>query len=227
MKTNKLYITSVLPLNDDILFQKAYNIVSDLRKQKIDNHKFKKDKCLSLGTEILLYKALTELNVFIKDIEFSFNEHNKPYLLNQPNIFFNLSHSGNYAICAVSSDETGCDIEELENTNLKIAKKFFHPNEYKLLTEETNIQKQQELFFRLWTLKESFVKNIGTGINLGFDKFEIVMKDEISIIQNFNNTKYYFTEINSIKNYKCAVCSKFKEINICNTDIKTILSELS
>ena len=61
-------------------------------------------------------------------------------------------------------------------------------------------------------MKESFVKNLGQGLNIGLDTFEILLENEISIIQNFNKIKYYFKEIEVSKDYKCAICSTYDTI---------------
>jgi len=94
----------------------------------------------------------------------------KPYLLNT-NLHFNLSHTAHYAALAVShKGAVGADIETIQPRNfLMIAERYFHPSE----TQQLRVCKdaeRPELFFKLWTLKEAFLKALGGGISTGLDK---------------------------------------------------------
>jgi 4'-phosphopantetheinyl transferase len=103
-------------------------------------------------------------------LEFARRAQGKPYLLNSP-IFFNLSHSGNFAVLAVSTrGEIGIDIETIRARNfLAIAERYYHANELKQLLAIPEAERE-ELFFKLWTLKEAFFKATGGGISSGLDK---------------------------------------------------------
>lgn len=198
---NYLYIASINLLDDKNTYDKAYQSLSNQRREKVDKFKFVNDKKLSILSEILLKKALIELNVD-SDIELTYNKYQKPYLKNN-DIYFNISHSGEYVICAISKDEVGCDIEYIKDIDMKIANKFFNENEYKTILNSNN---QLDTFYRIWTLKESFMKNLGLGFNIELNSFEIVLSNNPTVKQNINNNnKYYFKEI-EINNYKCSVC---------------------
>jgi 4'-phosphopantetheinyl transferase len=103
-------------------------------------------------------------------LEFARREQGKPYLLNSP-LYFNLSHSGNFAALAVSAQgEIGIDIETIRARNfLAIAERYYHTDELKQLLATPEAEREQ-LFFKLWTLKEAFFKATGGGISTGLDK---------------------------------------------------------
>ena len=122
---------------------------------------------------------------------------------------FNLSHSGDYAICAISDDEVGCDIEKIKDVNLKIAKRFFSEEEY------NNVLKDNKLFFRYWTLKESYLKAKGIGIK-GLDNAKI----DIESLTLINDDKYHLYELNIIDGYNIALCLSNNE----NYEYKIITS---
>ena len=114
-----------------------------------------------------------------KEIVISFQEKGKPFLKNTP-LTFNLSHTKEMAILAVSSDvEVGVDIEKIKNSAdyLAIAKRFFHPDEYHQLMNTENPQKQLDTFFTLWTAKEAILKATGEGIAAGLNNFSVQHDD--------------------------------------------------
>lgn len=91
---------------------------------------------------------------------------------------YNLSHSGDYVLCSVSTGQNvkvGCDIEKAGEPNLKIARRFFCPAEYEQIAGEKDKVLQQEFFYRYWVLKESFAKATREGLALGMDTFEIAL----------------------------------------------------
>jgi 4'-phosphopantetheinyl transferase len=101
---------------------------------------------------------------------FRYSEHKKPSLKNHNNIHFNISHSGDWVVCAVSAKEVGIDVEKIRETNFKIARRFFSNDEVKHLFALPKNQ-QLEYFFDLWTLKESYLKMLGSGLTKPLSSF--------------------------------------------------------
>jgi 4'-phosphopantetheinyl transferase len=93
--------------------------------------------------------------------EIMVNEYGKPFLPGGP--YFNLSHSGDFVCLAVStSSPVGVDIEKQREEDFRaLGKAVFHPDEqaFFLARPET------EVFFDLWTAKESYAKMLGTGFS--------------------------------------------------------------
>ena len=151
----------------------------------------------SLGAGLLI-------KTFVGDIT-SYGIGGKPQALETQ---FNISHSGRYVVLSVSNEPVGVDIELLQRGRRKIASKFF--------TLEENIQIDQSYdpdrtFTRLWTLKEAFLKCIGTGIGRNLRKTSINLNGgDIRVEQNINNYPYYFKEYN-IEGYQLSVCSEDNE----------------
>lgn len=107
---------------------------------------------------------------------FKYNEHGKPHLaIPQENLFFNLSHSSDYAVLALSHIEnTGVDVEKTESTiNYRgIVDRFFTPDERSTL-DQVPEARQRRCFYRLWTRKEAVLKAIGTGFQTSLMEIEI------------------------------------------------------
>lgn len=207
-------------LNNDDLFSKYYAKMSQYRKNKIDRMKMRKDKNLSLGAGILLDNYLSSIGLNERDTEYSCTENGKPYLKNHPNIYFNLSHSGNVALCSVSDCNIGCDIEVISSYKSNIAKRFFTENEYKFISLATDINTQAERFFRLWTLKESYLKFSGKGLAGGLASFEInIDNGNITAKENGVLNTVFFKEY-KFQNYCIAVCSGRNDFS----DIPTVVN---
>lgn len=196
-------------INDPALFAEWYEKMPAWRRRRIDSMKHESGKALSLGVGVLLHKALTEMGVEEPD-EVSMNEFEKPFYKEYPEIHFSLSHSGVMAMCAISDRPVGCDVEKIRERDLDIAKRFFTSEEYDLIKSQQTDELQTKMFFRIWTLKESFVKCIGTGLSTPLNEFSIIpdWHGKITLNQTISNSEYNFVELNLDDGYKYSVCVK-------------------
>ncbi len=93
----------------------------------------------------------------------------KPYIDpdHNPELFrFSLSHSKDVAIVAVCKDaDIGVDIEynRAERSFLELAGRYFSEKEY-LFLKQLNAHDCRQTFYRIWTMKESWLKATGEGI---------------------------------------------------------------
>ena len=205
MKMDHLFAADTSVLTDDFLFEAAYARATDERKQKVDRYRFRRDQNAALGAELLLRRALDRLG--IRTLAYSYGEAGKPYLAGEDGVLFSLSHSGNYALCAVSAYEIGADIETIRKADMRIAKRFFCPTEYDRIAAQETEEARRELFFRYWTLKESFLKAVGSGLRVPMDACEIVLRDTVSIVQSIDPRQFCFREYDTIPGCRCAVCT--------------------
>lgn len=202
----KIYLADVSELKDPVLFRYVYSRVTTWRKEKTDRMMFFKDKRLSLGAGALLESALAEHGV--TDPTFTTEHNKKPRLAHEDNIRFNISHSGTKVICALSDHDIGCDVEQITDIDMEIAKRFFFAEEYQALMRCADKAERNDLFFRYWTLKESFMKVTGLGFRLALDDFCILLgRDDISVRQTVDRRKHFFREFFLDDGYRYAVCS--------------------
>lgn len=110
MKT-AVYILDTKVLEDKELFAREYAKMTDYRKKRIDSYKADNDKRLCLGTGILLSYAVAKAGLNESELEYVKKESGMPYFKNKSDFHFSLSHSSERAMCAVSSEEIGCDVE--------------------------------------------------------------------------------------------------------------------
>ena len=175
------------------------------RKEKILRYRQEHARKQSLGAGLLLNRVLSSYGKKIEDI--TYNPYGKPEV---SGIHFNLSHSEDLVICAISEKPVGCDVEKMKECHEDIAERFFTKEEVSFL-KKFHGEEKREAFYRIWTLKESYVKMIGEGIHLPFDQFEIIPKKEsenkMDVTKNGAVCACYLREY-SVPGYKMAVCAE-------------------
>lgn len=203
------YYIDTKQFENEKLFLEKLNLLSPYRQQKIAILKHDKDKNRSLGAGIALDHALETYGLKERSIEYEFGERGKPSLKYHPNIHFSLSHSGDYAICSIGDKPMGNDIELVKQGRLKVADRFFAQEELDWMRAEPDEEEITQRMFRIWTMKESFLKATGKGISLPLNSFAVVVDEEknrIRVKQTFNAKYYHMKEYSEIAGYRVAVC---------------------
>lgn len=113
------------------------------------------------------------LGVSPRELVFETGPHGKPYLV-KPDCpcSFNLSHSANIAVLAVSVAPVGVDVEQIGALPEGVAEAFFSEGErtaLKALPEAA----QADAFYRCWTAKEALLKGLGAGMSLPGSGFTV------------------------------------------------------
>ena len=97
-------------------------------------------------------------------LTYRYGEKGKPFFKEIP-LFFSLSHSGDYVLCAVSRREIGADIQKLQPVDvLKLSRRFYSEPECLALERCADEKEMQRLFFDLWSRKEAWGKLTGKGV---------------------------------------------------------------
>ena len=103
--------------------------------------------------------------------------HGKPQLKEYPHIFHNITHTAGLAACAIGDVPIGIDVEEIRPFSENIIRKVMSEQEkeqfYKLKEEE-----RTAFFFKIWTLKESYVKAGGWGITIPLTEFSFELRTD-------------------------------------------------
>ena len=199
----KSYLFDISLLNES-KFVELLKEVKQYRRDRISKLMLKEAKYLSLAVELLIKKACLDFDIDYDNEEIVFNEFGKPSFKNS-NLFFNTAHSGKYALLVISDVMCGCDIEQIRGYKEKVAERFFTPQEKKYL--EITPEKE-DLFYRLWTLKESYLKCIGKGLSVPINSVELIAKGNNIIIKNQNNFQFYEFKHD---NYRVAFCLNIDE----------------
>ena len=120
-------------------------------------------------------------------IVFRYGPHGKPALVGEPggspDLRFNVSHSGDYCLCAVTvGREVGVDVELVrpDVECLQLAERFFTRREYEDLLQQPE-EARPARFFRYWTSKEAYLKTQGVGISSGMARLEMRFHEDGSV----------------------------------------------
>jgi 4'-phosphopantetheinyl transferase len=157
----------------------------------------------------LLLRALLYQDYQINpgEIQLSYTQKNKPYLRSHPGIHFNISHSGAWVVIAFSTAKVGIDVEKIKRVNLNIARRFFSEDEKKQLFS-FDAQEQTNYFFDLWTLKESYLKAVGTGLTKPLKSFTIIKEsNDFRILGSESTEGVVMKQLKIERNYRLSVCS--------------------
>ncbi len=93
----------------------------------------------------------------------------------QPPLTFNLTHTQDFAACAIlRGAPVGIDAEDIRRPIevAAVAQRWFAAAECALL-DALPISEQAELFFRIWTLKEAILKAAGCGLRVSPERFAV------------------------------------------------------
>jgi len=203
----RIYFTDCSVLENEEMYKHYYDLLPYFRKESVDRYLQKNDKFLSVGAWTLLNAALdNKIGGGLR-----YGENGKPYFENS-SVKFNLSHSGAFAMCAVSDFDIGCDVEMIKDAGMRVAKRFFYSDEITLLENAESEEDRKKLFFRLWTLKESFMKVTGLGFKLNLSDFCVYFKNGAPKVRHaVDEREYFFKEYFINEKYAFSACAAEKD----------------
>jgi len=160
----------------DIDSHPSFSVLAPSERERAQRFKFPYLQDQHIITRLFLRLCLARYaDEEPQNLEFAAQPQGKPYITNSKlPLFFNLSHSGSFAVLAVSrTSEIGVDIETIRKHDFwGIAERFFHPDEFAFLKTKNHVD-SEKFFYQLWTLKEAFLKALGLGIGAGLESINI------------------------------------------------------
>lgn len=139
----------------------ALEEISEQRREQALKFKHELGQRLCVLAYQLLKRGLKEVYGIEENPLFIYNEYGKPSIAGHPEIFFNLSHCKEAAICVVSDRPVGVDVESVRSFNDSLVRYTMNEDEVR---EIEAAEDRAVAFIRLWTKKEAALKLEGTGI---------------------------------------------------------------
>ena len=167
-------------------------------QNKINSFRNRKDAERSLMGNIMLVRLLAYAGLTAYSLnQVRYTEYNKPYF--DDFISYNISHSGDYVVCALSKiHEVGIDIEEIKGIAMDDFNGLFAGIEWNEVLKSEN---KLHAFYTLWTKKEAFLKAIGCGLNQPLN--EVVIENNTII---WKNKQWFLHEIILDKHHLAWLC---------------------
>lgn len=175
----KQYLYSITQMDRDT-YARWYAAMDETRRRRVDGFRFEKDKRLSVAADALARQAVAEhCGVAPEHICFAADELGKPYAVGLE-VYFNVSHSGEYVLCAVDAAPVGVDIQQIRPVSSHMMAKVCTPEELSFVwgtvppragtVADPDVLRR---FFTVWTDKEAWLKYRGTGIRLPLSSVQV------------------------------------------------------
>ena len=115
----ELYTLKISDCVGENNIEELYNMTSSITQDKVSRYRFIEDKKRTLYADLLVRSIIIRLTgVNNRGIRFITNQYGKPYYVENNNLFFNISHSGDRVLCGFSNEEIGVDIELMKKASL-------------------------------------------------------------------------------------------------------------
>jgi 4'-phosphopantetheinyl transferase len=151
-------------------------VLSEMERHRARQFRFERDRRRYVAAHVALRRILAGyLEAAPASLQFSTTDHGKPELADGPDLRFNLSHSGDCALVAVTwGRRVGVDIEQHRDDLecMALARTFFSRQEIREL-EQVCASERRRAFFDCWTRKEAYVKAVGLGLSHPLDAFSV------------------------------------------------------
>ncbi len=208
-----IYYTRFKRQLDKSLFNKYLKLIPNELKEKNSRYMRWQDQHSHLFGKLLLLEGLKKYN-YSEDVLYRlhYNEYSRPYLTG--NIDFNISHSGQFVVCAIGkSVRLGIDIEEIKNISFDDFEKVMTNEQWELIKIADDPLK---MFFKFWTIKESVIKADSRGLSIPLLDIKVI-DNKVS----YENNTWYLQDLSSIHEKYCACLAinkpnsnlRFLEIN--------------
>jgi len=176
---NKVYIWSIR-LDQPEETSHLANLLSADETARAARFHFAHDAQRYIVGRAMLRRILSEyMGIAPATVHFDYNPYGKPTLSaaqNGAGLEFNLSHSGDHALCAVTHGHAvGVDLEVMRELDyLALAATVFSPHELAALHSLPSAE-QPRAFYNGWTRKEAYIKAHGRGLSMPLTDFDVTL----------------------------------------------------
>ncbi len=192
------------------MYRAFFDVASAERKERAVKYLKREAACRTLVADLLFrYAVRHTTGLDIRRLNILKNEYGKPMFENL-DLHFNISHSGEWVVCAIDKYEIGIDIEEYRPIDIRIAERFFSRKEILFINGFKTEEERYCSFFKIWTLKESYIKSIGKGLYCPLNHFSCILSEAGAPLEfeplsrSLPVKKFRLLDIDPC--YSCAIC---------------------
>ena len=178
--TTHVYYCRYDQIDEPQLLNQYHSLLNQAERQRWEGIRTEDSKQCFLVSRAMIRSLLgTVIDCPPSALTITADARGKPFIVQPTTRWkFNLSHSHGLITLVLAYDAAvGVDIEYHHRSieALQLARHFFHSREIQQL-ESLPANEQQQHFFKLWTLKEAYVKAIGKGLSHRLDKFSFTFQ---------------------------------------------------
>lgn len=217
-----IYAVKLVDEYDRAVFKQALEgLPADVRN-KAARYRKEADAVRKIVSAVLKRIVACQVNgIGLHRVEFLRDGYGKPSLKEFPDFHFNVSHSHAWVVCVVSAEgPVGIDIEMIGKAEEGVARMCLTPKE---LHEWIGQPKEQRdtYFFKLWTLKESYVKATGKGLAENLSSLETIKEGESFRMarQGLVDTDRFLRMVSFDPAYQMAICTAVQDVPINRVDM--------
>ncbi|WP_375332160.1 4'-phosphopantetheinyl transferase family protein [Candidatus Tisiphia endosymbiont of Temnostethus pusillus] len=206
LKINEVHIWSTYLLENPKDLDLQYSYLSTDEKERAEKFYFARDKIKFIQGRCLLRSIIAGYTgISVNDVQFKYNEYGKPKLKNNIiGLSFNVSHSHELLVLAFTRhNEVGIDIELTKEDDVSwlINANIFTNSEINLFKDLVN-SNTREIFYKLWSGKEAYLKALGIGLSIPLNSVEIAFTEDkkIKLVNNRHTSyePYYLIDLQHI-----------------------------
>ena len=205
LSSSELHLWQVSTAITPSAFEECKNSLSEQELAKVPFFEFEQVRdsyVISQGTlRVLLSKYL---GIPPSRLKLGRRKKGKPYSIDDPDLYFNMSNSGKIVVIAFSRDsEVGIEQKRPLPDLDEMIKRNFTSGEIKFINSKP--EERISRFFRFWTVKESYLKAIGEGMRLPPDSIEFAIENDqvrhLSVKGIFEQEDWCFKEFSIGSDY--------------------------
>lgn len=208
----ELFATKILKDLGNEQFEKLVACL-DSEKQGVIRSMKDADTALTALTSALFIRYIIRQRLGLEQNEMHFGayEYDKPYLIGNDTFHFNISHSGDFVVCAIDETPLGIDIEKIEYQNPKIVLDVLSEVELAQYNK-LSAKKKIPFFYSIWARKESYLKALGMGLNTKLSDITVSSRNKIfsPVVRFVLSEKMHIKQYRASNNYALAVCASHK-----------------
>jgi 4'-phosphopantetheinyl transferase len=193
-------------------FNYLLRMTDPAKQDRIKKFRQWQDAHLTLFADLIVRSLIMRQNKCQhNEISFIAGLYGKPTLMSDPAFHFNVSHSGQWIVCAADATQVGIDVEQVSTIDLSVSETFFSGSEHMDILRSAD---PQQKFIELWTLKEAYLKLIGTGLSRALNSFSIRFSADGNISIETEGSilaQTHFRQYDIAEGYKMAVCARHNE----------------